>query len=131
MQFWSPTHTLNGISGLQNPIFSLFWRFLPVFSVRGVQKFFFDPKFFFSKNSTQSQFRTSYLDAITRFGKLLFISSENLKSHFPLFSNINWLQAEKWGPKTPGAMLFAWKVMQKLLDMNARDLNGVRNALNS
>ena len=38
---------------------------------------------------------------ITCFGKLRFISSQNLKSHFPLFSYTISVQAKNYGPETP------------------------------
>ena len=52
--FESLTYSLSGVLGLQNAIFSHFWRFLPVFSVREVQKKFSTQFFFFLKFEPKS-----------------------------------------------------------------------------
>ena len=86
MQFWSPTHTLNGISGLQNPIFSRFWRFLPVFSVRGVQKIFFDPKFFFFEKFDPKSIQNVLFRCHNSFWQItLYFVVKPQKSFSPIF----------------------------------------------
>ena len=119
------------LQGFKNAIFAIFDGFLLIFSERGVPKKNFDPKKFFWENLTQSQFRMPYLDSITCFSKSYFISLYNLKSHFPLFSNINWLQAKKWGSKTPGGMVFAPKVIKILSILDPRGTKGSKKAIKS
>ena len=83
-----------------------FWPFLtfflPVFSGRGVQKFFFDQKKFFSCKLTQSGSKMTNLVVVTHFGNLCLISSQSSKTHFYPFSPINWIQAKYRGPYNPG-----------------------------
>ena len=131
MWFWLVIHMLIRLERLKMPFLAIFDVFLPIFSERGVPKNFFDPKIFFSENLTQSQFRMHYLDSITCYSKIHFFSLYNLKSHFPLFSNINWLQAKKWGSKTPeGGMVFTPKVIKILSILDLRGTKGSKKQSN-
>ena len=95
------THQVS-VKGSKILFLSIFDDFLPIFSGRGVQKFFFGQKNFFSCKLAQSGSKMTNLMVITHFGNLCLISSQSSKTHFCPFSNINWGQAKIQGSKNPG-----------------------------
>ena len=54
-----------------------------------------------------------------------------LKMSFSPFSLINWVQAEKYGPKTPGGMVNESEVIKILSNLDPRDPKGPKETKNS
>ena len=76
--------------GLKSAIFGRFFIFFCLFSLGKGSEIFLGAKKKRLENLTQSGFRSTYLNSLTHFGQLCTFVFKCSKSHFPLFSNINW-----------------------------------------
>ena len=117
--------------GSKIPFLAIFDVFFACFLFERGPKIFFRPKFFFFEKFDPKSIQNVLFGCHNSFWQItLYFVEKTQKSFSPIFQ-YKLASSRKVRSKNPGGMVFAWKAIQKLLDMNARDPNGARNALNS